>query len=416
MSKSKKRGRPLFFIVGIISSISSFILVSIILFDKNKLTPNILYIIYILGFVSVFSPFIIMVVDSLGWLSNQTTCRKPFAEIGQETFFAFRPFFQDLIQSISSRPAVGVVGIIVSCFFSMCILYWIPGHGSTAELISLAIGVSGLLFGILGYHVAIRVERSIRDTITDFREFLLVVSNILETEILCEKSKLKKFYGRQDVEQKPTTYPDLILLLWFPHYGLTKDFNSIGLEIDRQLKRIQDLACRTYLITSNDPLSLMEYFNRHYDPKCKRYHPETLSRLAIRLHDAPPTKWEDIAETVKQEDPKIDLDDHKNEAVFEAISNLKSLMLPVNRYWSTIAIKNSDLMNGLVQIIWTPKKAAIVFLPPDCEDSSPDQPEVDSCSQQIITPRKAYKCSGFATDDSFMNIMIRELIELRFNI
>lgn len=442
-----RRKSPLFFAAGA-AIVSVLLLVRMVLNQEPPPSGKALILIYVISGSGVVAVLLVVGAAMLGWFPYPATRRRQIVDLAHESSFAFRPFWQNLAHSVARRPAVGFIGFVVAAALTMIVLAFWPGHSTTTEKAGLGLGIAGLLFGMLGYHVALRVETSIRDSITDFREFLREVSQILESEILCEHRRIKKFPPASETESIPTAIPDLVMLLWFPYYGLTKDFNRIGLVVNEQLRHVQELACRTYLISAKAPLALMEHFDKQYAPAGKRYDPATLKRIADAVRNSGHSEWEAKIEDAVNQAPKFDRSDPKVERVLDCVEALKDLIYPsAKRYWTVITADNEQLMQGLIQLIWTPKKAAVVFMPPEkvitqAIVSSPNEPSAIAQQSQAdsgatVEPsirtlpsdanellsgvpkagdRQPYKCSGFVTEDPFMISMIRDLVEIRFGV
>lgn len=399
-----------------------------------------LWLIYSLALSGLIAIWLTAIAGLLGGFPQSNSHKSVLVDLVHESWLALRPFFQDVAYSFLARPRVGLLGVIFSLLVTSVVLMTWPAKNNTlAEKVGIGLGFAGLLFGVLGYNVAVRVDKGIRDSITDFREFLRTVSEILESEILHSRGNSvlngQNFFPETSGHTgDPIEIPDLILLLWFPYYGLTNDFNGIGQTIDTQLKHIQLRACRTYLISAGDPLSLMTYFNKQYQAKDKRYCGETLDKVAMQLQGKPFEQWDSLVRNVIPSPHKQRVS-AEVAIVEDCVITLKALLAPDTgkRFWTAETVDNRILMNGLVQLIWTPRKAAIVFMPPERvntsdtkiseqttnRESSPSRhpdpvPSQASAGRFSVTQGEAYKCSGFVTEDPFMNRMIRDLVRIRF--
>lgn len=392
--------------------------------------PAPLWFVYILMLGASAGVLIAVFGSILGWFPQFNSNRLHFIDLVHELPHVVRPFFQDLSYSFFARPRVGFIGIIATIVGTLFIMLIWPEENTKAEKVGIGLGLAGLLFGVLGYNVAVRVDKGIRDSITDFRDFLKKVSEILEEEVLHE-SRSRIFGIRQEHASvstqacEPGGIPDLILLLWFPYYGLTKDFNGVGQRISKQLLHVQENCFKTYLIAAKDPLALMTHFNKNYQTKDKRYCSETLTNLATKLQGKGFEDWDRIIRDViflgngRVSDEVAEVE--------KCVKALKKLLAQDGSIPSWIALSedNDKLMNGLVQLVWTPKKAAIVFMPPErvnvaCADNSEELNNFEGGPNQhggidfLAGQNEPYKCSGFVTEDPFMNRMIRDLVRIRF--
>lgn len=304
-----------------------------------------------------------------------------------------------LFQNMIHVGSCAIIGFISTLLITVAILCIFP----TFKALTYILGIVGVIYGILSYHISRRVERSIRDSITDFREFLKVVTCILEDEITCTRRRIKKFVKYDHYSHDAPDCADLILLLWFPSYSLTKDFNGIGNNLDNILKEVKGLTCRTYLITAKNENEIIRFFDQKYRTEAKNYNENILHSYFKRLDNADRQSTKAIFDEMFADSNQSNID--KN--LYHSLNNLYSLYnsagLP---FWSVIRQDNKQLMDRLIQLIWTPKKAAIVFMPPDYYTQD----------KGIYASNSPYKCSGFVTEDKFMIGMIRDIIQLQYGV
>lgn len=368
----------------------------------------------------IFIPFIFIYFLIASYSKIEQTCkrRKCVSDIIYSTPYSVRPIIQDIFHSFFRRPAGGLIGIILTILITLSAIYLVQNDNA----FSTGLGIAGVIFGILSYHVSQRVEHSIRDSIVDFREFLKVVSRILEEEIICEKQCIKKFIN---AEQMSDTHAldipdcaDLILLLWLPSYNFTKDFKGIGNKLDSQLKQVKALTCRSYLITSENENSIIRFFDKRYNERSKNYDENTLHSYLDQV-DQDPDRKRQIFDTTFPHSSESNKLDAPNANLFHSLENLYTLYDDrASPYWSVNRKENNKLMDRLIQLIWTPKKAAIVFMPPDSDEKNAvanDESNKNSISP-VYSSISPYQCSGFVTEDAFMISMIRDIIQIQYEI
>lgn len=376
----------------------------------------------------IFIPLIFIYLLIASYSKDEQLCkrRKCISDIVNNAPYVVRPVVQNIFHSFFSRPAGGLTGLILASLITVCILVWTP----TFDWFITGLGISGVIFGILSYHVSQRVEHSIRDSIVDFREFLKIVSHILDDEIICEKRRIKKFVDSNGgPDDDVPDCADLILLLWLPSYNFTKDFKGIGEKLDKQLQKVKALSCRSYLISAKDESQIIRFFDGKYRKESKNYDEDILSSFLNQVDsnlgqlDSNSDKLKkQILESIfakyleKTNRTKLD---RKNVNLSHSLNNLYSLREDkAFPFWSIILEDNDTLMDRLIQLIWTPKKAAIVFMPPDHALSGCEERDNNSADMPVslYTSRSPYKCSGFVTEDTFMISMIRDIIQLQYKV
>ena len=279
--------------------------------------------------------------------------------------------------------------IVFSIILAICILCIVLSSYSSElinsfNIISYALSIFGVIFGILSYTVTLRVEKTIRNSITDFREFVHVACDIINQEVEFCKKIQKPIIEKSHVE--PST--QLILVLWFPYFGLTTDFSPYPL--DTLLADAKRHDCPTKLITSEKPLEFLDFFDKHYSDEAKKYSVDEFIKLKRDF---------DKTQTITDWSESLLCGNGYGDILKKCMRDLASLHGYTN-FWKVKRFENDTLMSGNVQIVWTAKKAAMVFMPPNFEN--------------IENRDNIFQCSGFSTEDPCMINMMRELIKMRF--
>lgn len=327
------------------------------------------------------------------------------ADLFSDSGRAIKPFFDEICSSLGTYPNMGLFGLVLVFVVVIIALtvQLIPGHEhhSKIEIISFLLGFVGIMYGVLAYHVALRVDRSIRDSINNFSDFLAVGADILKKEILCKR----EYRDKRTDEQLGIGY-DLMLLLWMPYYGLTRDAEKSGRKLDDMLKEVATVTnCRTHMIACENPFDLMLLFD---NSQLRKYDHECLRVAADALRDKPPHDWVHVVE--EHEHFKKEGSGTSSKPIMKAISALSRLLDKHNvdlEYWKPDLRSNQSLMKTHIQAIWTPKRAAIIFMPPISigEHVREGKPELVQNNQ--------FRCSGFVTQDQVMVNMIGNILEMR---
>lgn len=376
----------------------------------------------------------------------------------RECGYACSSFVTHLTRGLTSRPYGLAVALLLFFVFSAGLLIverssvWKPGVEGVVITASIAVGLAGFLYSALSYHVASNVDRSIRESINDFRDFLVVVE-----EIVGEAVKQSERSLNVDQKDDPAQEPDLILLLWFPFYALTRDLNSIGKSVNSLVSQLHEMALRSHVICAADPLDMMSRFDRVYREGSKSYERRDLDSAAVALRNAEFLRWK--AEAARLFPSPLTV---ARRNLTACIQMLGDVLGSTNGYYTVSLVENDQLMNGIVQIVYSRKRAAIVFMPPlPCASGAPARkipavvsivgenlgavaspdtmladlsPPTDggvsengeelkeaSCDELAVMQSSAsaanpFSCSGFATSDPFMIRMIRQIVRLRHDV
>lgn len=211
------------------------------------------------------------------------------------------------------------------------------------------IGVYGIAYSLLSYNQAKKVEKQIRGTISTFAEFIEHATDILEETLSAEK-------------EKPTRRK-VVLVLMFPYYGILRDLEDVEAEMHRSLYELRSSSCETKMIIPNNPFSFgFQLFSKAHIqgvPTSRDVNYNSLiadmDDLQDKMGEICPTRWR----TVLNDCPNLRLQS-KMEVL---VNQLQQCSLNSGSY-KVKRVSVAALSNIYYQIVWTQKKAAIVFLPP----------------------------------------------------
>lgn len=353
---------------------------------------------------------------------NLHKLRKPLSKFWREINGPFGTLISHLCHGSFRRPYVISTGIIFSFLVLIIIigiLSWIQySKGDTLELaivcISLSIGLSGLIYSLLSYNTALKVETSIRDSITDIRIFVQHANEILDRAI---RDSTEIYYHSKSTKDISKSRYEIILVLWFPCFNLTSDLNSIGPHTTRNIIKIKKHDCRTHIISAQNPLELFKYFDKRYKDSTKQYDSQLLFKTLEKLPISAPGNEQRITECIRilesiiQESGIDKSDNYKAHQLYSSLKDISEIIQESHTGNYTVSLHDAKtLMSCMFQAVWTPRQAIIVFMPP--EDLTKGSTESD----KDASTNHPYSCYGFSTQDPYMLNMIYNLIKIRFEL